>query len=39
MPPGNGGFLGADAIDGFLGTGAGFTGIVDAALDDAVCCG
>ena len=25
-------------MDGFLGAGTGFTGTVDAALDDAVCC-
>ena len=26
-------------MDIFFGAGAGFTGMVDAALDDAVCCG
>ena len=26
-------------MGGFLGAGAGFTGMVDAALEDAVCCG
>ena len=30
-----GAFLGADVIDGFLEVGAGLTGTVDAALDDA----
>ena len=39
IPPGNGAFLGADAMDGFLGAGAGFTEMVDAALEDAGCCG
>ena len=32
---GNAAFLGALAIDGFLGTGAAFTGTVDAELGDA----
>ena len=33
MPPGNGAFLGADAMDGFGGAGAGFSGMVDVALE------